>query len=111
MVFVTVFVTVFFLAVIGAPLLPLGWQAYRPGAAAERMHLIAQPLIPRALAARCLFVPPGDRAEALAAVKREVNAKVGRWAVRSGATLPLTRVYNDPSNAHDICDVRGKSCF
>jgi hypothetical protein len=86
-------------------------QAYRPRAAAERMHLIAQPLIPRSLAARSLFVPPGDRAEALAALKREVNAKVGRWAVRSGATLPLRRIYDDPSNTYDICDVRGKSCF
>jgi hypothetical protein len=75
-------------------------QAYRPGAAAERMHLIAQPLVPRALAARSLFVPPGDRAEAVAALKREVNAKVGRWAVRSGAILPLTRIYNDPSNTY-----------
>jgi DNA polymerase V len=45
-------------------------QAYRLGAAAERMHLIAQPLIPRALAARSLFVPPGGRTEALAALKR-----------------------------------------
>jgi nucleotidyltransferase/DNA polymerase involved in DNA repair len=86
-------------------------QAYRPGSAAERMHLIAQPLVPRALAARSLFLPPGERTELLARLKREVNGAVGRWAVRSGATLPLKRIYDDPSNHHDICDVRGKSCF
>ncbi len=48
---------------------------------------------------------------AAARLKREVNAAVGRWAVRSGATLPLRRVYDDPSNGFDICDVRGKTCF
>jgi nucleotidyltransferase/DNA polymerase involved in DNA repair len=86
-------------------------QAYRPGAQAERMHVIASPLIPRSQAVQSLFLPPGDRAEALAKLKREVNAAVGRWAVRSGATLPLKRIYDDPTNEFDICDVRGKTCF
>jgi hypothetical protein len=62
------------------------------------MHLMAQPLIPRQFAARSLFLPPGERVEALAKLKRDVNAAVGRWVVRSGATLPLKRIYDDPSN-------------
>ncbi len=44
-------------------------------------------------------------------VEREVNAKIGRFAVRSGATLPLCDVYRDEAQSYDICDVRGKMCF
>jgi hypothetical protein len=62
-------------------------------------------------AGRSLFEPPGERDEALAKLKQEVNAGVGRFALRSGATLPLTRIYAVASNEYDICDVRGKSCF
>jgi hypothetical protein len=36
-----------------------------------------------------LFDGPSDRAECLAEVKRAINAKVGRFAIRSAATLPL----------------------
>jgi hypothetical protein len=75
------------------------------------MHLIASPLIPRSQAVRSLFEPPGERAEALAKLKHEVNAGVGRFALRSGATLPLKRIYDDQANEFDICDVRGKTCF
>jgi hypothetical protein len=52
-----------------------------------------------------------DRAEAIPAVKRVVNARHGRCALRSAATLALVGVYRDPSNEWDICDVRGKMCF
>jgi hypothetical protein len=75
------------------------------------MHLIASPLIPRSQAVRSLFEPPRERAEAIARVKCEVNGAVGRFALRSGATLPLKRIYDDPANEFDVCDVRGKSCF
>jgi hypothetical protein len=51
------------------------------------------------------------RAEAVARLKREVNARIGRFALRSAATLPLTPIYRDPSNEYDICDIRGKICF
>jgi hypothetical protein len=54
-------------------------------------------------------VRPG--AEAIAAVKREVNARHGRFALRSAATLPLVGVYANKSNEWDICDVKGKMCF
>jgi hypothetical protein len=86
-------------------------QAYRPGRQAERMHLIASELQGRENRLRSLFEPPGERAEAVAKLKREVNAAVGRFALRSAATLPPKRIYDDPTNEYDICDVRGKTCF
>jgi hypothetical protein len=58
-----------------------------------------------------LFDPPAGQARAVAELKREVNAEVGRFALRSGATLPLHDVYRDEAQSYDICDVRGKICF
>jgi hypothetical protein len=58
-----------------------------------------------------LFDPPPEQARAVAALKRTVNARVGRFALRSGATLPLADVYQDEAQQYDICDVRGKICF
>jgi len=60
---------------------------------------------------RGLFEPPGERAEAVAKAKREVNAAVGRFALRSGATLALPEVYRDGAQGYDICDIHGKTCF
>jgi nucleotidyltransferase/DNA polymerase involved in DNA repair len=51
------------------------------------------------------------RDRALAQLKRAVNARYGRFALRSGATLPLYAIYQDEANSFDICDVRGKMCF
>jgi nucleotidyltransferase/DNA polymerase involved in DNA repair len=86
-------------------------RAWLPRAFAARMHLIAERLTPRGEAPLGLFEPPGDRAEAVARVKREVNARHGRFVLRSAATLPLAPVYRDAANGYDICDVRGKICF
>jgi hypothetical protein len=58
-----------------------------------------------------LFDPPAEQAEAVARLKREVNARLGRFALRSGATLPLADVYRDEATGYDICDVHGKLCF
>ena len=44
-------------------------------------------------------------------VKAEVGQKIGRWAVRSGATLHLPQIYRDKSNEFEVCDIRGKFCF
>ena len=44
-------------------------------------------------------------------LKAEVNDRIGRFALRSAATLHLPAIYRDPSNEYDICDVRGKICF
>ena len=42
-----------------------------------------------------LFDAPAEQAETVARLKREVNAEMGRFALRSGATLPLVEVYRD----------------
>jgi hypothetical protein len=62
-------------------------------------------------AAAGLFEPPPERAESVARLKREVNARVGRFALRSAATLYLNDLYRDEAAGYDICDVRGKMCF
>ncbi len=87
-------------------------KAWIPRAQATRMQVIAERLRPRADGQRDLFEPPGaERAETLAKVKREINTRVGRFSLRSGATLPLAAIYRDSVNSFDICDIRGKICF
>lgn len=88
-------------------------RAYVPRVAATRMHLIAEHLRRREPAQLGLFESRGrrDRAAAIARLKREVNTRIGRFALRSAATLPLVGIYRDRSNEYDICDVRGKICF
>ncbi len=86
-------------------------RAWIPRATANRMHLLAHKLTPRAPAQLGLFESPNDRAEALARLKSAVNDRHGRFALRRAATLPLVGVYRDASNEFDICDVRGKTCF
>lgn len=75
------------------------------------MHVIAGRLRERRHAQRSLFPLGDEREEILDRLKHNVNESVGRFALRSGATLPLADVYGDPANAYDICDIYGKSCF
>jgi hypothetical protein len=77
------------------------------------MHLISERLIPRRQAPLGLFESPGEseRAQAVARLKHAVNARHGRFTLRSAATLPLGPVYRDAANDYDIGDVRGKHCF
>jgi nucleotidyltransferase/DNA polymerase involved in DNA repair len=82
------------------------WQ----GGGVHYMHVIAGKLRDRKHAQPSLF-GASEQAETLARLKREVNEKLGRFALRSGATLALADVYADPANDYDICDVYGKSCF
>ena len=86
-------------------------KAWIPHAAANRMHLFADTLVPRTPAQLGLFTSAGDRADAVATLKRAVNERHGRFALRSAATLTLPSIYRDRSNEWDICDVRGKMCF
>jgi hypothetical protein len=86
-------------------------KAWLRGQGAMRMHVIASHLRRPGFVQLGLFDPPARQARAVAKVKREVNARVGRFAVRSGATLPLADVYRDSAQEFDICDIRGKSCF
>jgi nucleotidyltransferase/DNA polymerase involved in DNA repair len=86
-------------------------RTWVPGRFIVRMNLIASDLHRRSAVQLGLFDPPPERDEALAAVKRQVNARIGRFKLRSGATLPLKANYDDPAQCYDICDVRGKQCF
>lgn len=86
-------------------------RAWVPRVQATRMHLIAEQLTPKRQAPLGLFEPPSERAEAVARLKRAVNARHGRFVLRSAATLPLAAIYRDTANGYDICDVRGKICF
>jgi nucleotidyltransferase/DNA polymerase involved in DNA repair len=86
-------------------------RAWVPGLAATRMHVIASQLRRPGFVQLGLFDPPEAQARAVAELKRKVNAEIGRFALRSGATLPLYDVYRDGAQGYDICDVRGKICF
>ncbi len=89
-------------------------RAWRPRALATRMHLFAERLAPAGPSAkvqRSLFDGPGDRERDVAGLKRRLNRQFGRFALRSGATLPLPAIYGDEANGYDICDVHGKMCF
>jgi DNA polymerase V len=88
-------------------------SAWIPRIPATRMQVIAEHLVPRGQAQLGLFDRPeaAARADAVARLKREINLKQGRFALRSAATLPLASIYQDTANGYDICDVRGKSCF
>jgi DNA polymerase V len=85
-------------------LLPLVWQPR--SAAVHYMHVIADGLRPLANRQRSLF-----EQQQLVDIKHRINNAVGRFALRSGATLPLVDVYGDQANEYDICDIYGKSCF
>lgn len=90
------------------PALAKAWSAERP---ATRMHVAASQLRRPGFVQLGLFDAPVEQAAAVAKLKREVNAEMGRFALRSGATLPLADVYRDEAQSYDICDVRGKICF
>jgi nucleotidyltransferase/DNA polymerase involved in DNA repair len=77
----------------------------------SRMHLWAERLTRRDLVQGVLFPADGPAARKAAEVKRAVNRKLGRFAVRSGDTLPLHDIYADAAASYDICDIHGKQCF
>jgi DNA polymerase V len=89
-------------------LLQTCWQAEQ---VVTYMHLIAENLIARQFAQRSLFGQPTPKQKAIAEVKRSINCRVGRFALRSGATLHLDDIYRDETNSYDICDIYGKTCF
>ena len=86
-------------------------RAWIPRVPANRMHLIAERLVSRSISQLTLFQGDDTKAEAVARVKRVINQRRGRFAIRSGATLPLYAIYRDWANSYDICDVYGKRCF
>jgi DNA polymerase V len=92
------------------PCLRSAWVRRVP---ASRMQVIAEHLIPKGQAQLGLFDRPevARQADDVARLKREINLRHGRFALRSAATLPLVSIYQDTANGYDICDIRGKSCF
>jgi hypothetical protein len=60
-------------------------RAWAPGRAVNRMHLIATRLRRPGFVQQGLFEPPEGRARAVAKVKREVNARLGRFALMSAS--------------------------
>lgn len=78
------------------------------GAKITHMDLVAEGLSSAGIHQLSLFDAPASRVDR---IKQLVNAKMGRWAIRSGATLPLVEIYSDQAHAYDICDIHGKSCF
>ncbi len=89
-------------------LLKICWPA---GRVVSYMHLIAENLSARQFAQRSLFEQSTPKQKAIAEVKRSINRRVGRFALRSGATLPLDDIYSDETSSYDICDIYGKTCF
>ncbi len=81
------------------------------GRVVSYMHLIAENLSARQFAQLSLFEQSTPKQKAIAEVKRSINSRVGRFALRSGATLPLDDLYRDETSSYDICDIYGKTCF
>jgi hypothetical protein len=75
------------------------------------MHVIAGGLRPWERRQRSLFEDRREKDDRIESVQHEINAAVGRFALRSAATLPLADVYGDLASNYDICDIYGKSCF
>jgi DNA polymerase V len=86
-------------------------RAVVPGRVATHMHVLATDLHRGGFYQGSIFDLPKPQLERAAAVKEAVNGKCGRFKLRSAATLYLPKVYADPANDFDICDVRGKICF
>ncbi|QVL31554.1 nucleotidyltransferase [Telmatocola sphagniphila] len=86
-------------------------RAYRPGWVATHMHVIAGDLRRAGCRQASLFPPPEEPAKAVAEIKKKINERIGRFAVRSAATLPLREIYSDTTHSFDICDIKGKTCF
>jgi DNA polymerase V len=86
-------------------------RAYLQGETATHMHVIAPQLVRPGNYQPSLFDEADPNEEAIAAVKKAINERFGRFKLRSASTLRLPAVYDDPANDFDICDVRGKVCF
>lgn len=75
------------------------------------MEILAEELCLRHLVQRSFLDESHPQADQVADLKKLINRKIGRFAIRSGDTLPLAAIYSDATNDYDICDVRGKICF
>ena len=96
--------------VVAACLPPLGCLAAAPQEhLVSHMHIIAENLVWRDRIQKSLFFE--DAQSPLDQIKRNINQKLGRFAIRSAETLPLHEIYHDTTHNYDICDISGKMCF
>ncbi|QDV34676.1 hypothetical protein [Tautonia plasticadhaerens] len=75
------------------------------------MHLFAEQLAPEGQEQLALFDEPAAACDVVDALKESVNARHGRFALRSAATLALPEIYSDPATYREVCDIRGKHVF
>ncbi|MCC7085550.1 MAG: nucleotidyltransferase [Pirellulales bacterium] len=87
------------------------WERCGQGKTLAYMHVIAGGLTSRRCFQRGLFDQPTPEERRIADAKRRINERVGRFALRSGVTLPLIELYTDPANNYEVCDIQGKTCF
>jgi hypothetical protein len=87
------------------------WKQIWHGQTLAYMHVIAERLSSRRCFQRGLFDQPTEPQRRVAQAKRQINERVGRFALRSAATLPLVQLYGDSANNYEVCDIQGKSCF
>ncbi len=78
------------------------------GTPVSYMHLIAKDLRTAGQRQLSLLDQQTSRVNSL---KHQVNQSIGRFALRSGATLTLPELYSDQAHDHEICDIYGKTCF
>ena len=81
------------------------------GREVRHMHLLAGKLCYRNQTQQSLFHAPSVQDKRIAEMKRLVNKKVGRFALRSAATLPLYELYHDEASDYETCDIYGTTCF
>jgi DNA polymerase V len=87
------------------------WKQLWRGQTLAYMHVLAERLSSRRCFQRGLFDQPTEQQQAVAVAKRRINERIGRFALRSAATLPLTQLYADRANNYEVCDIQGKTCF
>lgn len=80
-------------------------------AAASHMHLQAERLTYKRCAQRSLFSEYDPKITQAAEVKRTINQRIGRFALRSGETLYINDLYHDEAAGYDVCDIHEKMCF
>jgi DNA polymerase V len=87
------------------------WKQIWNGQTLSYMHVLAERLSSRRCFQRGLFDQPTKQQQAVADAKRKINERIGRFALRSAATLPLVQLYGDRANNYEVCDIHGKTCF
>jgi nucleotidyltransferase/DNA polymerase involved in DNA repair len=87
------------------------WEQMWHGQTLAYMHVLAERLSSRRCFQRGLFDQPTEQQQAVADAKRKINERIGRFALRSAATLPLVQLYGDRANNYEVCDIHGKTCF